>query len=54
MLSDGPLLTSLDAKKLIQNKNEDDEDALPLVFKGIQFQYNFEPGSESSINFLDV
>ena len=54
MLSDGPLLTSLDAKKLIQNKNEDDEDALPLVFKGIQFQYNFEPGSEASIQFLDV
>jgi len=54
MLSDGPLLTSLDAQKLLQKMDEDDENALPLVFKGIQFQYNFEPGSESSIKFLDV
>jgi hypothetical protein len=35
------------------NADEDDANALPLVFLCLKFPYNFEPGSESSIKFLD-
>lgn len=33
--------------------HEEDENALPVVFKSIRFSYNYEPGSQSSINLLD-
>lgn len=36
-------------------EGEDDDgalDAKPLIFRSLQFKYNFEAGSESSIAFL--
>lgn len=54
-------MTKEGLKKLIVYRDEDDdgradedsENALPLVFLHLKFPYNFEPGSESSIKFLD-
>jgi len=39
---------------MLRDVEEDSDEALPLVFKSLQFQFNFYPGSEDSMKFLDT